>query len=170
MLKGACFGLSTQFMYIVLSVWQVKVSCTDSYLLNGVCGLWWFIKNWRLEMNLLFLFYSSQERLEYKVLGRGIGAVKSYDPVLFLKKQNTTGTVRGRYFPIHRIWESLNVLVQCLRNVRVSIHQLFWQFIPTIMKSFLVFLTMLSWLPVIVGSFNLKGWLESFDRGILKCV
>lgn len=31
------------------------------------------------HINPLFLFYSSKERLEYKILEREIGAVKSYE-------------------------------------------------------------------------------------------
>lgn len=47
-----------------------------------------FLQNIRWEINLLFLFYNSQEGLEYRVLERGIRAMKSYEPALFLKTKS----------------------------------------------------------------------------------
>lgn len=73
-------------MCIILNVWQVRVSVLLLVYQMGPVSCEDFLQNIKLEINLLFLFCSSQERLEYRVLKRRIGAVKSYELTLLLKK------------------------------------------------------------------------------------
>ena len=73
-------------MCIILNVWQVRVSVLLLVYQMGPVSCEDFLQNIKLEINLLFLFGSSQERLEYRVLKRRIGAVKSYELTVLLKK------------------------------------------------------------------------------------
>lgn len=76
-------------MCIIFSVWQVRVSCTASYLPNGAYGLWWFSPK-NIGGRLTFYFFSIAAKKDWNIefLERGIRTMKSYELALFLKKKS----------------------------------------------------------------------------------